>query len=52
MKLKAMHVDASYIAQKKALSDVTDIDKQSRLLLKPQRNCNDEAQDLRSEFTL
>jgi hypothetical protein len=50
LKLKA--IDASFVAQKNALSDVSDIDKQSKLLLRPHRNFKHEAQELRSEFTL
>lgn len=52
LKLRAM--DVSFVAQKKALSEVCDIDKQSKLLLMPNsnRNCSEEMQDLKSEFTL
>lgn len=47
LKLKA--IDASFAAKKRAYSEVTDIDKQSKLLLKPQR---DDVQDFKSEYTL
>lgn len=46
LKLKA--IDASFIAQKKTLADVSEIDKQSKLLLRPHRNGKDET----TEFTL
>lgn len=49
LRLKA--IDASTAGKKRALSDVSDIDKQSRLLLRPQ-NRDDATPDLKSEFTL
>lgn len=47
LKLKA--IDASFNGQKRALSDVGDIDKQSRLLLGPS---NTETIEMKSEYTL
>lgn len=55
LKLKAIN-EESIIAQKRALSEVCDIDKQSKLLLRPSTNynCSEDLdlQDLKSEFTL
>lgn len=48
MGLKA--IDASTAGKKRALSDVSDIDKQSKLLLRPHNHI--EVMDLKSEFTL
>lgn len=49
LRLKA--IDASTAGKKRALSDVSDIDKQSKLLLRP-HNHHIEVMDLKSEFTL
>lgn len=50
LRLKA--IDASCVAAKKrALSEVSDIDKQSKLLLRP-HNKHDDMTDLKSEFTM
>lgn len=49
LRLKA--IETSCAGKKRALSEVTDIDKQSKLLLKPNSRY-DEMQDLKSEFTL
>lgn len=48
LKLKAL--DASYAGQRKLLSEVGDIDKQSKLLLRPQGTCD--AMEMKSEYTL
>lgn len=49
LKLKA--IDTSFVAKKRAYSEVSEIDKQSKLLLRPQ-NHKEEMNDLKSEFTL
>jgi hypothetical protein len=48
LKLKAL--DVSYAGQRKLLSEVGEIDKQSKLLLRPQGNCD--AMEMKSEYTL
>jgi hypothetical protein len=47
--LKMKAIDASIAAKNRALLEVTDIDKQSKLLLRPHR---EETNDMKSEFTL
>lgn len=49
LKLKAL--DVSYAGQRKILSEVGDIDKQSKLLLRPLGNTSD-AMEMKSEYTL
>jgi hypothetical protein len=48
LKLKAL--DVSYAGQRKLLSEVGEIDKQSKLLLRPQGTCD--GMEMKSEFTL
>lgn len=48
LKLKA--IDASFNGQKRALSDVGEIDKQSQLLLRPSNNM--ETTEMKSEYTV
>lgn len=49
--LKLRAIDTSFAAKKRAYSEVTEIDKQSKLLLGPQDH-HVQIQDLKSEFTL